>query len=138
MADALIPPRYEDPFVDREGRLPFRHRKWVDEVSRLATLNGETIDTINNRLDALEPQYVTKSSADSPYSAANMDYVTADMSSGDLTVVLPSTGRLWVTRDGSSNTLTLQGTVSGATNPTILFNNTTVALFHNGTEWRYA
>jgi hypothetical protein len=135
----LQPPRHGDPFVDRMGAPLQWPQAWIDEVTRVVNTDLSDLTALSVRVAALEPQYVTKGNADSPYSAVDMDYVTADMDgSGDLIVVLPSTGRVWITRDGSSDTLTLEGTVNGVVDPTILFDGTTVALWHNGTEWRYA
>lgn len=133
MANTIAPNRGEQ-FVDSRGvPLPVPMR-WIEEISRI--LNSNT-SSIESRLDALEPQFVVKDATDSPYSAVDMDFILADMSAGDLTIVLPSSGRVWVSRSGSSNTLTLQGTVNGVTNPTIVSDGDAPAMAYIGTEWRY-
>jgi hypothetical protein len=137
MSDPLVNPSYQHAFVNQQGFLEPRVRRWVDEVSRIGTLNGETIDSILDRLDELEPQFVTKDNTDSPYSAKNMDYILADMSLGDLDIILPSSGRVFVSRFGGSNTLTLIGTVNGVVDPIIVADGDAPAMVFIGSEWRY-
>ena len=69
--------------------------------------------------------------------ARDGDCILADMSSGDVTVVMPDSGEVTVSREGSSNTLTLQGTISGDVNPEILYDNSTAHMKYFGGEWRY-
>jgi hypothetical protein len=66
-----------------------------------------------------------------------MDYILADMSTGDIVVVLPSEGRVWLTRDGGSNNLTVQGEVNGVTDPSIVGDGDAPAMASIDTVWRY-
>ena len=74
--------------------------------------------------------------SDSPYQATDGQYIIVDMSSGDVSVTVPSSGFFSVSRDGALNTLTLSGTISGTLNPTINFDKSTATMAYI-TEWRY-
>jgi len=80
--------------------------------------------------------YVSIDNADSPYAASSGDYIIVDMSAGNVTVTLPASGRVSVSRDGAANTLTLSGTVNGEVNPEILFDGSCASMAYI-TEWRY-
>mgnify|MGYP005997792905 CR=1 FL=1 len=74
--------------------------------------------------------------SDSPYQASDGQYLTVDMSAGDVSVKVPASGFFSVSRDGALNTLTLTGTISGTVNPTINFDKSTATMAYT-TEWRY-
>lgn len=126
----LFAPNRASPIVDRQGMAIHGAQVFFEEIERILT------DT-NANVANLTPVYVSKDNSDSPYSASDMEYVLADMSAGDLTIVLPSSGRVWVSRKGASNTLTIQGTVNGTVDPTINFDGTAVAMAYISTEWRF-
>ena len=116
----IVPPNRSDAFVDNRGFAGGeRVRRWIEGIT-----------------DAVNPKLANPGTGDSPYYAKDGEYILCDMSAGDITVVLPPEGKLWVSRKGASNTLTLQGTVSGTVDPTINYDGSTAALAYI-TEWRY-
>lgn len=129
-------PNWGDSFVNKDGVPVRRSQAWIDEVSRIVNNEIADLSDVEDRLDELEPNFVVVTNAESPYAAANNDYILADMSSGDVTITLPSSGRLSVARDGVLNTLTLTGMVNGDVNPEILFDGSTASMAFI-TEWRY-
>lgn len=133
MGDVIAPERGA-AFVDQRGAPLPRPMRWIEEVSRIVNTNNTSI---TDRLDELEPQYVVITNAESPYAASNNDYILCDMSTGNIDVTLPASGRLHVSREGSTNTLTLIGTVNGVANPTIVATGDAPALAFIGTEFRY-
>ena len=129
----LIGTRRGDEFVDQSGVPTRRSQAWIESVTQIS---NSSFGTINDRLDELEPQYRTIDSNDSPFQASNNDYIMVDMSVSDVDILVPTEGRFFVTREGSSNDLTIVGTVNGVINPKILFDNTarSFAKFDDG--WR--
>ncbi len=142
--DTLIAPRRGDAFVNGEGIPLERPKKWMEEVSRRVNQDFSTsgglqtqIDALDVRVTELEPAYTVITSANSPYSISNNEYVLADMSISNIIIVLPGAGRHFVSRSGASNTLTLQGTVEGETDPLIVADGDAPALAFIGSEYRY-
>lgn len=88
------------------------------------------------RVTALEPNYIAIDATNSPYTAADNDYLLVDMSLGDVDIVFPAFGRFSVSRLGEINVLTLLETVSGDLNPTIDFDRSAATMAFI-TEWRY-
>lgn len=137
MPERIVPPRWGEPFVDENG-VPYRiPQGWINSVSRIGNGYQDAIDANTARIVELEPQYRVVTSADSPVTAANNDYILADMSTGDVIIALPADGRLHVSRSGASNTLTLEGTIEGEVDPTIVADGDSPALAFIGTEFRY-
>ncbi len=121
--EVIAPSRLEQ-FVDKDGfvrneRINRFHEMVADKVN---TASGTTVSI---------------TSTDSPFSALDGQRILADMSTGDIIVVLPSTGSVSVSRQGSPNTLTIQGVVNGVTNPTILYDGSTASMAYFASEWRY-
>lgn len=133
-SEKIIPPKWGESFVDASGVPLRRPQGWIDAITRIS--NSANAD-VSDRLDKLEPQFVSITVADSPYTPTTMDYIVADTSGGDITIVLGSTERLFVSKESSSNKVILQGTINGATDPEILFDGTGIALFYDGSEHRY-
>jgi len=99
----------------------------------------EEIDALDVRVTELEPNYIVITSDDSPYTAANNDYILCDMDAGPVDVVMPTSGRLSVSRKhitGGANALTLIGTINGEVDPEILFDGSCATMAHIA-EWRY-
>ena len=94
-------------------------------------------EMLTEQVNELYPVDKTVTSSLSPYTASSGQRILCDMSGGSITIVLPSSGALAVSRKGASNTLTLQGTVNGDVDPTILYDGSTASLAYFGTEWRY-
>ena len=84
----------------------------------------------------VEPSYTSIDSGDSPYAASDGEYVLCDMD-GDIDVTPPATGRCWISRDGASNTLTIDATVNGTANPTINYDGSTAGVVKIGSVYRY-
>lgn len=80
--------------------------------------------------------FTTITSADSPYSASDGEYITANTSSGSITVILPASGTLSISREGTNHKLTIQGTVNGLVNPTIDYSGNAVTLAFITSSWR--
>ena len=106
-----------------------RVRRWIEEITRI--VNGAVLD-----LSALKPSYNVITTLNSPYAAVDNEYILCTMD-GNITITLPASGRIHVSRSGASNTLTLTGTVNGATNPTLSGDGSSVSLVYIGTEFRY-
>jgi hypothetical protein len=132
--EQIIAPKRGDEFVDRNGVPNSWPQRWIEQITRVSNSNNTSIF---DRLDKLEPQFVSITVADSPYTPTTMDYIVADTSGGDITIVLGTTERLFVSKESASNKVILQGTVNGATDPEILFDGTGIALFYDGSEHRY-
>lgn len=129
-------PLRDDPLVEEGGLTSLTSQTFFEEVeSCLADLDSR-VTSLELRVTELEPQYIVITSADSPYAAANNDYLLCTMD-GNIVITLPASGRLHVSRSGASNTLTLTGTVNGVVNPTIVADDDAPALAFIGTEWRY-
>jgi hypothetical protein len=127
----VVAPNRSEVFTDKGGfAASERIRRWIEEVTR-----------ISNRADssssAVTPTYVFITSANSPYTASDNEYILADMSLGDIDINLPTSGRLVVSRKGEDNDLTLNATVSEEENPLILFDKSTASLAKIGNEWRW-
>ena len=142
-SNTLVTPKRGDPFVDRQGLPHFEPQRWLEEVSRrvnqdFATIGGlqDQITAIEIRVTELEPNYIVITSADSPYTAANNDYILCDMD-GDIDIVFPDDGRFFVSRKGQSFDLTLLETVSGKVSPKILFDRSTAAIAKIVDDWRF-
>jgi hypothetical protein len=86
---------------------------------------------------------VSKTSADSPYSASNRDYILADASGGAITVTVPSPSSnsyIGIKKtDSSANVVTVQQnaaeTIDGQTSITLEGQNEYVELVSDGTNW---
>jgi hypothetical protein len=117
-------PRLLQAFEDLFAAVPGDYNLLVAEINDL-----------DARVTALEPQYVTITSADSPYQANDMDYILCDMD-GDIDVLVPISGRFWVSRDGASNTLTIVGTINDCVDPEILFDGTSRTFAKIVDDWR--
>lgn len=123
---AIVAPNRSEPFTEPSGFIAGeRIRRWVEGIT----------STINN-LVVQSPTYSAVTTADSPYLAVDDEYILCTMD-GNITITLPATGRVHVSRSGASNTLTLAGTVNGATNPTLSGDGSSVSLAYIGTEFRY-
>ena len=133
----VIATRRGEEFADKDGVPNHRSMVWIEEVTRRVNDANDDVGSTEDRLDELEPNYIVIDATDSPYAAANNDYLLADMSVGNVDVTLPALGRLSISRDGASNTLTLVGTVNGVTDPTIVADGDAPALAFIGTEFRY-
>lgn len=133
----IISTRRDRPFLDSQLKPTLVSQRWIEEVSRSNNDIDDTLSDHESRITELEPSFVVIDSADSPFAASNNDYILADMSSGDVTITLPASGRLSVSRSGSSNTLTLTGTINGVANPTIISDGDSPSIAFIGTEWRY-
>tara|TARA_R110000803_G_C11760239_1_gene293816 strand:+ start:93 stop:482 length:390 start_codon:yes stop_codon:yes gene_type:complete len=114
----------QDGFVSSE-----RVRRWIEGITRI--VNNGTFD-----ISALKPSYNVITTSDSPYAAVDNEYILCTMD-GNITITLPASGRIHVSRSGASNTLTLTGTVNGGTNPILLGDGSSVSLAYIGTEFRY-
>lgn len=101
-------------------------------------LNALEVRVTQNEADILKtlPVYISITSEDSPYQASDMEYLLCDMSVSDIDVLFPTEGRLWVSREGSSNELTMQETINGSVNPRILFDNTARSFAKINGNWR--
>lgn len=141
MADKSVSPRRGEAFVDQNGVPLPRPMSWIEQITSLFNTNvasvTDILDDHETRIDALEPAFITIDAAESPYNIADNTYATIDMSAGDVTVVLPASGRIWLTRSGPNNVLTIQGVVNGVTNPVIVSDGDAPALAYIGSEWRY-
>lgn len=134
-----IAPRRGDPFTDGNGIPSHRSMVWIESVTGFANGLSDQIDIIEDRLDELEPQYIEIDNADSPYTGANNDYILVDMDAGPVDVVMPTSGRLSVSRKhitGGANALTLIGTINGEVDPEILFDGSCATMAYIA-EWRY-
>jgi len=136
MPNVLIAPNRDETFVDESRKPERRPIRWIEEVTRYINENTSNNGSLEDRVDELEPQYIVIDATDSPYTAANNDYILCDMSLGNVNVTLPASGRLHVSRDGVPNTLTLIGTVNGTINPTIAFSGSCASMAYI-TGWRY-
>lgn len=85
---------------------------------------------------ASAPTYISIDAGDSPYQASNGNCLLVDMSLGDVSVLVPPSGTLCVSRDGEDNDLTLVGTISDKVNPKILYDRSTASMAYI-TEWRF-
>lgn len=94
------------------------------------------LNVIIEATDGLQHQFIPISSTDSPYAAANNDFILVDTNSGPVDVIMPPSGRVSVSRDGEPNALTLIGTVNGEVDPEILFDGSCATMAFI-TEWRY-
>lgn len=119
----VVPPERYSRFVNSEGTI-------VDD--RIHRFHEMLAEQINDS----QPSYVEISNSDSPYAATTEQYIVVDMSGGDVTITLPSTGRLYIKREGASNTLTLTGDVDGTTNPTVAGDGTVVRLAYVVDEYK--
>jgi len=137
MSLRAIAPLRDEVLVDEDGYASLPTQVFLETIE--SAINGANADrvTLGARVTELEPTYNVITSADSPYSIANNEYVLADMSTGSITIVLPGAGRHYVSRSGASNTLTLQGTVEGEVNPTVISDGDSPDLAFIGTEYRY-
>jgi hypothetical protein len=127
----IVPPNRSEPFVDDRGfAAGERIRRWIEEVTRV-------LNSSNTTATDATPSFVSITASDSPYAGTDNDYILCDMSGGDIVVQLPASGRLWVSREGGSNTLTLQGTVNGTVNPEIKYSGNAAAIAYIDSEWRY-
>lgn len=146
--DILFAPRRGDPAV--EGNLAAASTQtFFEETERLVNKSKDEIDILELQVAALQaelssiradlagvvPSYSPITNADSPYQAKKLDYILADMSAGDVTIVLPGSGRVAIHRKGASNTLTITGTVNGTVNPTIVGDGSIMNVAYM-TEWR--
>jgi hypothetical protein len=117
-----------------------RTLKAFDDLFRAVPGDLNAIDArvTQNETDIAKtlPVYVSITSADSPYQASDMEYLLCDMSITDIDVLFPAEGRIWVSREGASNTLTMQETINGMVNPLILFDNTARSFAKIGENWR--
>lgn len=86
---------------------------------------------------AQTPTYVVIDSTDSPYTLVDNETTTVDMSGGDVTVVLPASADygLGIIRDGSSNTLTIQGTLNGTVDGTLDYDKSAIQIIWDGTNY---
>lgn len=83
------------------------------------------INSIDDRVEVLEPQYEPITSADSPYQIEEGDVLLVDKSGGDVTLLLPTTGSWFkFVVKSDLNTLTVQGTVSGEVDAEFYFEGT--------------
>lgn len=137
MAIEITAPLRDEPLVLNNGYASFTAQVFFEELDRVINEDSTNIVTLTLSVSALEPSYTLIDSTDSPYSASDNDYLLCEMSAGSITVVLPSEGRLHISRDGASNTLTLEGTVQGEIDPTIDNDGDGPSLAFIGTEWRY-
>ena len=127
---SVVAPNRSEPFTDPNGYASSeRVRRWIEEITRIT--NESNSSATNNA-----PVFVSIDNTTSPYAASDNEYILVDMTAGDVDVTLPASGRLWVSRDGATNTLTLIGTVNGTVNPTINFDKSTATMAYI-TEWRY-
>ena len=127
---SVVAPNRSFPFTDKDGYADGeRVRRWIEEITRI--VNGAVFD-----LSALKPSYNVITTLDSPYAAVDNEYILCTMD-GNITITLPASGRIHVSRSGASNTLTLTGTVNGAINPTLSGDGSSVSLAYIGTEFRY-
>ena len=137
---SVIATRRGESFSDKNGVPNNRSIVWIEEVTRRVNdaNNGlDSIPAIIDRLDELEPNFIVIDNTDSPYQAANNDYILADMSLGDVTVNFPTSGRFSVSRDGADNDLTLNETVSECATPLIRFDKSTATMAKIVNDWRY-
>lgn len=136
----FIDPRTLQAVEDLFEAVPQDLNEIIDEINILelrVEVNEFDIAALDVRVTELEPNYIPIDSTDSPYQAANNDYLLVDVNGGDVIINFPADGRFWVSRKGDPNDLTLNETVSGDLNPLILFDQSTAGLFKVGTEWRW-
>jgi hypothetical protein len=127
----IVAPNRSEVFTDKGGfAASERIRRWIEEVTRIS-------NQTDSSSSAVTPTYVSITSADSPYTASDNDYILADMSLGDIDINFPASGRFAVSRKGEDNDLTLNETVSEEENPLILFDKSTASLAKIDSEWRW-
>ncbi len=122
---SVIAPERGSTFVDSKGVPLPRPMRWIEEVSRIVNTLGSSFKEIGSGV--------------SPYPAIDGDFLLVDMDAGDVDIVLPSSGKVSVSRKhttGSANALTLIGTVNGEVDPEILFDGSCATMAYI-TEWRY-
>ena len=106
-----------------------RVRRWVES---LTSSTNENTEGVSGNISV----FLSISASDSPYQASSGECILADMSSGDINVLVPTSGSFCVSRKGEPNSLTIVGTVNGEVNPEILFDGSTASMSYI-TEWRY-
>lgn len=127
--------------VKTEVARAVRDRQQLREVNLRLERERTRVDSAISTGTGAIPKRVTITSADSPYTPQDNTFVICNMSTGSITITLPtsSTYGVKIKRSGSDNTLTVNPgsgkTINGFSTITIGGDGTALQLTYDGTNW---
>jgi hypothetical protein len=128
--------------VKTEVTRAVRDRQQLREVNLRLERERTRVDSAISTGTGAIPKRVTITSADSPYTPQDNTFVICDMSTGSITITLPtsSTYPISIMRSGASNTLTVTApsgkTVNGDSSLIILYDKSCATLRYDGSDWK--